>query len=176
MITITIIIVVIFNHVTIIAIAISNNNNTYHVSRIPYISTLKSTPGSGNRHPHKVHRLVHRFRQLESLPWCPGVFFFVVSWVFVAQHSKMEVWIRYPPWKWMVGILVSFWGPAHFQVRTVSFREGIGARTRSFNEPIRRYRWKFLHKGDFKSLNIYPKNLLGPSNGRMNEPALRRGV
>ena len=26
----------------------------------------------------------------------------------------------------MVGILVSFWGPAHFQVRTVSFREGNG--------------------------------------------------
>ena len=79
MITITIVIVVNFNHVTIIAIAINDTKQWPHVSRIPYtyISTLKSTPGSGNRHPHKVHRLVHRFRQLESLPWCPGGVF---SW------------------------------------------------------------------------------------------------
>ena len=27
------------------------------------------------------------------------------------------------PWKWMVGVPVSFWGPAYFQVRAVSFRE-----------------------------------------------------
>ena len=27
-------------------------------------------------------------------------------------------------WKWMVGRWLSFWGPAYFQVRTVSFREG----------------------------------------------------
>ena len=25
----------------------------------------------------------------------------------------------------MIGRLLSFWGPAHFQVRTASFREGI---------------------------------------------------
>ncbi len=28
------------------------------------------------------------------------------------------------PWKWMVGRWISFWGPAQFQGRTVSFREG----------------------------------------------------
>ena len=27
------------------------------------------------------------------------------------------------PWKWMVGVPVSFWGPAYFQVRAVSFRD-----------------------------------------------------
>lgn len=27
-------------------------------------------------------------------------------------------------WKWMLGILVSFWGPAYFPRQTVSFREG----------------------------------------------------
>ena len=27
------------------------------------------------------------------------------------------------PYKWMVGILLSYWGPAYFQGRTVSFRE-----------------------------------------------------
>ena len=28
------------------------------------------------------------------------------------------------PWKWMVGRCISFWGPAYFQGRAVSFREG----------------------------------------------------
>ena len=36
--------------------------------------------------------------------------------------SLKLTWLR--PWKWMVGMSVSFWEFAYFQVRAVSFREG----------------------------------------------------
>ena len=134
MIPITIIIVVIFTHVTIIAIAISNNNNDpmsqgfpiYQHQNRPLAPAIVNNPqGPAFGSPISAAgkpSMVSRWGRVSGR-------------VFVAQHSKMDVWIRYPPWKWMVGILVSFWVSAHLQVRAVSFREGIGARTRSFMNP-----------------------------------------
>ena len=58
-----------------------------------------------------------------------------LPWPFVIPkgwRSTKYHWFRvtYPPltltvrtWKWMVGKLVSFWGPAYLQGQTVSFRE-----------------------------------------------------
>ena len=43
-------------------------------------------------------------------------------------------------WKWMVGRLLTFWGPAYFQVRTVSFREGISSFCTGPGKPTVKYR------------------------------------
>ena len=59
-----------------------------------------------------------------SKVWCRNI---TNPWVHYFTPTKFNIpslKLTYSStWKWMVGVLVSFWGPAYFQVRAVSFRE-----------------------------------------------------
>ena len=62
------------------------------------------------------------------------------------HHSP---WNQHSPWKWIVGRLVSFWGPAYFHGRTVGFREGKSKRSLCISEPWRHPCALKTHKSSF---------------------------
>ena len=65
------------------------------------------------------HRpLSHRNRLFE----CPNL---SVDWNWTLVHLILSLKLTARTWKSMVRRWISFWGPAYFQVRTVSFRECI---------------------------------------------------
>ena len=51
--------------------------------------------------------------------------FFRVLFLFGLTIDLPSLKLTAHPWKWMFGRLISFWGPAYFQGRAVSFRKCI---------------------------------------------------
>ncbi len=74
-----------------------------------------------------AHQWPHHLPAIEPQLWAETLH---ASMVFTLPETNSE-----SPWKWMVGILLSYWGPAYFQGRAVSFREGTVFLLHLFTKP-----------------------------------------